>query len=187
MEIDELNDSSEFEDIDVYDVNDPQFCSQDVGEIYEYLRKKELKDKVNPNYMQNQLELNERNRTLLVDWIVDVSGKFKILNETLFLCINILDRFLQNKIIPRAKFQLVGITALFIACKFEEIFIPEIKDFTFISGKAYTDDEILKMEKTMLVDLDFNLGTPTALHFLRRYSKAAKKNQIQKYTLYQNT
>lgn len=75
--------------------------------------------------------------------------------------------------IVRQELQLVGLTAMFIASKFEEMFAPEIHDFVFMSDKAYTKDDILEMEYRILKALDFNLGRPLPLHFLRRYTKVA--------------
>lgn len=102
--------------------------------------------------------------------------KFKLLTETMFLAVNVIDRFLAQKPVARQRLQLVGITAMLMAAKYEEIFPPEVRDFVHISDNAYPREEILKMERLMLTTLDFNLSTPTPLHFLRRFSKAARSD-----------
>ncbi len=67
----------------------------------------------------------------------------------------------------------VGVTAMLVASKYEEIWAPEVKDFVYISDKAYSRDQILQMEKIMLNTLAFNLTVPTPLDFLSRFAKAA--------------
>jgi cyclin B len=63
--------------------------------------------------------------------------------ETLFLTMNLIDRFLERSDVLRTKLQLVGVTAMLIACKYEEIYAPEVRDFVYITDKAYTREEIL--------------------------------------------
>jgi len=87
-----------------------------------------------------------------------------------------MDRFLAKVSVAKDKVQLVGLTAFFIACKYEEIYPPDIADFINVCD-AYTKNDILKMEKTILKTLDFNLSYPLPLHFLRRFSKAAYADQ----------
>jgi hypothetical protein len=60
---------------------------------------------------------------------------------------------------------------MLIASKYEEIWAPELRDFIYISDKAYTREQILQMEKTMLNTLSFNLTVPTAYNFLGRLLK----------------
>lgn len=72
----------------------------------------------------------------------------------------------------RNKLQLVGVAAMLVAAKYEEIYAPEVKDFVYITDRAYTEKEILKMEIKILSVLQFDLGRPLPLHFLRRASKA---------------
>jgi len=123
--------------------------------------------------MSKQIDVNEKMRAILVDWLLDVHLKFRLLPETLYLTINIIDRFLGIKCISREKLQLVGVTAMFIASKYEEIYPPECNDFVYISANAYNRDEVLQMEQCILNTLSFHLTAPTSLYFLRRYSKAA--------------
>jgi len=172
--------SLSWEDIDVHDMDDPQAVTEYVNEIYEHMMAKE-KDSVDPNYMNNQSEINEKMRAILVDWLVEVHRMFKLLPETLFLSIGIIDRYLSlTASIARDKLQLVGVTAMLIASKYEEIYAPECNDFVYISDGAYTKQQILKMEQLVLNALNFNLTHPSPLHFLRRYSKAAMSD----YTLH---
>lgn len=80
------------------------------------------------DYMESQPEINESMRAILVDWLVDVHKKFDLSLETLYLTINIIDRFLAIKKVPRVELQLVGISAMLMASKYEEIWPPEVCD-----------------------------------------------------------
>eukprot|EP00276_Gloeochaete_wittrockiana_P007398 CAMPEP_0184667264 /NCGR_PEP_ID=MMETSP0308-20130426/66306_1 /TAXON_ID=38269 /ORGANISM="Gloeochaete witrockiana, Strain SAG 46.84" /LENGTH=398 /DNA_ID=CAMNT_0027112353 /DNA_START=215 /DNA_END=1411 /DNA_ORIENTATION=- len=157
--------------IDAGDRNDAQCVSEYINDIFQYLKQLETSDAAPANYMASQTDINERMRAILVDWLVEVHLKFKLLPETLFLTINLIDRFLAIRPVTRQKLQLVGVTASLIASKFEEIYPPEVRDFVYICDKAYSREEILEMESTMLSTLGFNLSLPTARMFLPRMLK----------------
>ena len=72
--------------------------------------------------------------------------KFKLSEETLFIAVNIIDRYLEKVQISRTRLQLVGITALFIACKYEEVYsVPHLNDLVYVCDKAYTKVNILNI------------------------------------------
>ena len=123
--------------------------------------------------MSKQTDINEKMRAILVDWIIEVHLKFKLLPETLFLTVSLIDRYLEQVQIMRTKLQLVGVTAMLIASKYEEIYAPEVRDFVFITDNAYTREEIFAMEHSMLSTLEFSITTPSAYRFLERFSKVA--------------
>lgn len=127
-------------------------------------------------YMEKQVEIQERMRTILIDWLVEVHMKFTLLPETLYLAVNLIDRFLEKVSVRKNQLQLVGMTCLFIASKYEEIYPPECNDFVYISANAYTREEIFEMEQKILNTLNFSLTAPTSLYFLRRFSKAARSD-----------
>lgn len=126
--------------------------------------------------MAHQVELSPRHRTLVVDWMAEVCVKFKLTSETLFMAVQLLDRYLALKTVPRDTIQLVGIATMMIGAKYEEIHTPHISDWVWISADTYSVEDALKMEKVVLLALEFNLTVPNALHFLRRYSKAARSD-----------
>ena len=76
--------------------------------------------------MDSQPDINEKMRAILVDWLIEVHSRFELVPEALYLTINLVDRFLSIKAIPRRELQLVGIGAMLIACKYEEIWAPEV-------------------------------------------------------------
>lgn len=78
------------------------------------------------DYMDSQPEINERMRAILIDWLIQVHYKFELSLETLYLTINIIDRFLASKTILRRELQLVGMGAMLIASKYEEIWAPQV-------------------------------------------------------------
>ena len=82
-------------------------------------------------------------RTVLVDWLIEVHLKFTLLPETLYLTVNLIDRYLALESVSRKRLQLVGVTAMLIASKYEEIYPPEIKDFVFVTDQAYNRDDVL--------------------------------------------
>ncbi|NXL91687.1 CCNB2 protein, partial [Alectura lathami] len=166
------------EDIDAEDTGNPQLCSDYVKDIYLYLRQLELQQSVRPHYL-NGKTINGRMRAILVDWLVQVHSRFQLLQETLYMCVAVMDRFLQNYPVPRKRLQLVGVTALLLASKYEETYTPDLADFVYITDNAYTGAEVREMEMVILKELNFDLGRPLPLHFLRRASKAGEANAEQ--------
>ena len=120
-----------------------------------------------------QKDINEKMRAILMDWLIDVHLKFKLLPETLFMTVNIIDRYMSICEISRQKLQLVGVSSMLIACKYEEIYPPEIKEFEYVTDKAYAKEEIIDMEGKILSILNFNLVTASPYRFLERYGKLA--------------
>mmetsp|Transcript_10678 Transcript_10678/g.19499 ORF Transcript_10678/g.19499 Transcript_10678/m.19499 type:complete len:385 (-) Transcript_10678:328-1482(-) len=160
-------------DIDSMDKYNPLMASEYVHDIYSYYKRVEPKFRVPEDYMRRQIDINEKMRAILVDWLVEVHLKFKLMPETLFLTVNLIDRFLNEKQVTRKNLQLVGVTAMLIASKYEEIWAPEVQDYVFISDRAYSKEQILGMEKLMLNTLKFQLTLPTTYNFLARNLKAA--------------
>nr|XP_020441254.1 G2/mitotic-specific cyclin-B2 isoform X2 [Monopterus albus] len=169
------------QDVDEQDADLPQLCSEYVKDIYNYLLDLEVQQAIRPNYMEGY-EISERMRALLIDWLVQVHARFQLLPETLYLTVAILDRFLQVQPVSRRKLQLVGVTAMLVACKYEEMYAPEVGDFAYITDNAFSKSEIMKMEQLVLKSLNFQLGRPLPLHFLRRASKVANCD-VERHTL----
>jgi len=146
-----------------------QYPVEYVKDIVDHFRRAELKNRPSATYMNIiQSDVNDKMRTILIDWLVDVHLKFKLQSETLFLAVEIVDRFLDKRLVSRHKLQLVGVVAMLLAAKYEEIFPPEVKDFIYIAANTYTRDDILRMERLMFQTLDFNLTIPTLQVFLKR-------------------
>jgi G2/mitotic-specific cyclin-B, other len=153
------------------DVADSKRVADYCNEIIRHHMEKEITKCPKGTSMAAQTDINEKFRGILVDWLVEVHLKFKLSPETLYLTVSIMDRFLEKKIISRTTLQLVGIASLLLASKYEEIYAPAVRDLVFVSARAYTREEILRMETTMLNALKFQLTVPTAFIFLQRLLK----------------
>jgi len=130
----------------------------------------------NEHYMQEQHHINWAMRSTLVDWIISVHMHFRFLPETLFLAVNVLDRFLSKRLANMDKLQLVGAASLLIAAKAEEMYTPSVDQIVAISDRAFTDGELLKAEKYILKTIEWNMSFPNPINFLRRVSKADEYN-----------
>jgi G2/mitotic-specific cyclin-B, other len=147
---------------------EPAHCSEMIADITEMFLSREKQLVRGATYLGQQTEINEKMRMILVDWLVDVHIKFRHLPETFFLAIDIIDRYLAVSKSTRSTLQLVGITAMLLAGKYEEIYARDIKDCIHISANTYTRDDILKMERGICAALQFRLTVPTPFPFLAR-------------------
>ncbi|MEE6461652.1 hypothetical protein FKM82_001358 [Ascaphus truei] len=138
-------------------------------DIHTYLREMEVKCKPKVNYMKKQPDITNSMRAILVDWLVEVGEEYKLQNETLYLAVNYIDRFLSSMSVLRGKLQLVGTAAMLLASKFEEIYPPEVAEFVYITDDTYTKKQVLKMEHLVLKVLSFDLAAPTIQQYLTQY------------------
>jgi len=120
---------------------------------------------VRPDYMEDQVDINSKMRAILVDWLVKVHFWSKFRQETLFLTVALLDRYVSQHRVARRAFQLTGVTAMLIAAKFEEVNVPRVSDIVYVCDQVYTPKQVLAAERSMLVALDFRAHSPTAAHF----------------------
>jgi len=149
---------------------DPLQCREYVSELFQNLFDVESRHlaEIQP-YIREQADITSNMRKILVDWIMEVHMKFKLVPDTLFLCVQLIDRFLGREQVNRRHLQLVGITALLLAAKHEEIYPPQVRDLVYITDRAYDRQQVLDTEQTMLVALEWRISLPTANPFLHRF------------------
>jgi cyclin B len=157
--------------------SNPQEVEEYFDDIYSELKSTEEEFIVESNYMSKQNDINHRMRAILIDWLIDVHLKYKLNPETMYITVNLIDRYLEKKIIKRTRLQLVGVTAIFIACKYEEIYPPELKDFVYITDKAYVKQDVIEMEVDMLKTLEYKITFPTQWRFLEIYKVKFKMDE----------
>jgi cyclin B len=121
-----------------------------------------------------QTDIKDSMRCILIDWIISLQNKFFRKSNTLFLTINLIDRYLSKRSIHRTKFQLLGVASLFIAFKYEEIHMKNINDFVDLTARAFDKTEILNMEKIIIDLVDFDLDLPLSNDFFDLLSTVYK-------------
>ncbi|XP_043529963.1 cyclin-A2-like [Chiloscyllium plagiosum] len=154
-------------------------------DIHKYLREMELKCRPKAGYMKKQPDITSSMRAILVDWLVEVGEEYKLQNETLYLAVNYIDRFLSSMSVLRGKLQLVGTAAMLLASKFEEIYPPEVAEFVYITDDTYTKKQVLRMEHLILKVLAFDLAAPTINQFLNQYIGREKaSSKVESLSMY---
>ncbi|ETO23753.1 CYC2-like cyclin [Reticulomyxa filosa] len=148
------------------------------------------------DYMCWQKDINSNMRSILLDWIIDVHQRFDLLPATLYLCVNLLDRYLRTTQVGRAKLQLTGCACLWLASKYHEIYAPDMRDLVMIrllfsslvlnfklTKKNYVianvffffffEQELIEQESKIVNELKFHLTVPTPLAFADRFLKVS--------------
>ena len=193
-EVDEVRQRFDAED-EEYDAT---MCSEYADDIFQYMTDLEVRsisvsfvvvltlyqDAImpTPNYMDAQNEITWGMRQTLVDWLLQVHLRYHMLPETLWIAVNIVDRFLSHRTVSLVKLQLVGVTAMFIASKYEEILAPSAEEFVFMTENGYTKEEVLKGERIVLQTLEFNIS-----HYCSPYSWMRKISHADDYDIQTRT
>ncbi|TKY58182.1 Cyclin-A2-2 protein [Spatholobus suberectus] len=169
-------------DIDSVELKDPQVWSSYAPDIYNNICVREFERRPLTNYMDElQQDITPSMRGILIDWLVEVSEEYKLAPDILYLTVNLIDRFLSQSLIQKQRLQLLGVTCMLIASKYEEMCAPQVEEFCFITDNTYTKAEVLKMESEVLSLLHFQLSVPTAKTFLRRFILAAQSSHKVSY------
>ncbi|RDX89048.1 putative cyclin-A3-1, partial [Mucuna pruriens] len=149
-----------------------------VSDIDEYLRAMETKRRPMVDYTEKvQKVVTPNMRAILVDWLVDVAEEYKLLSETLHLSVSYIDGFLSVNHVTKSRLQLLGVSCMLVASKYEEINPPSVDQFCNITDNTYGKAEVVKMEADILKSLNFEMGNPTVNTFLRRFADVASENQ----------
>lgn len=121
-------------------------------------------------FLRNHPKVLPGMRSILIDWLIEVSDAYTLHRQTLYLAQNYFDRFMltQNNI-DKSLLQLIGITSLFIASKMEEACPPKLSQMAYVTAGTYYEHEILQMELLILKALRWNLCPETAVSWLQLY------------------
>jgi len=154
--------------------DDINACAEYAAHIFKYLKEREVEFIV-PYYIHNQREITKAMRCVVVDWMVEVQESFELNHETLYLAVKMMDMFLSRRQASKDVLQLVGVTCILIASKFDDRLAPTIDDLLYVCDDAYDKPQMITMEMAILRALDFNLGAPLSYTFLRRYARCSKQ------------
>ncbi|TQE01281.1 hypothetical protein C1H46_013097 [Malus baccata] len=138
------------------EVHEPEIVSSSVdpsksefsSSIYQHLHslecmvQMEANKRPSPSYMGRvQNDISPKMRGILVDWLVEVAEEYKLVTDTLYLTVSYLDRYLSSYAVSRSKLQLLGVSCMIIASKYEEICPPHVEDFCYITDNTYIVEE----------------------------------------------
>ncbi|NWX52881.1 CCNO protein, partial [Steatornis caripensis] len=144
---------------------------REYGESW-YHSRKGLESRFQPREpLARQPQVTAEARCKLVSWLIPVHRHFGFSLEALCLAVNILDRFLATTPVAADCFQLLGVTALLIACKQVEVRPPSVKELLALCCGAFTRQQLRNLERLVLHRLSFELAAPTISFFLEHFSQ----------------
>lgn len=149
-------------------------------EVHAYLWQMERISSIPSSYL-DQDAITGNMRAVLVDWLTQVQHHLKLSEETLFRAVIILDTVLWQRSVEPDMLQLVGITAMLLASKLEEYYPVELSKLIHLTENSYRLRQVLEMEKTILVVLDFKFITPSPQAFLSRFTRAALRSGEEEF------
>ncbi|KAL9330910.1 hypothetical protein ACSQ67_000520 [Phaseolus vulgaris] len=164
-------------DIDSVELKDPQVWSSYAPDIYNNIFVREFEKRLTDYMGELQKDITPSMRAILIDWLVEVSEEYKLVPDTLYLTVNLIDRFLSQSLIQKQGLQLLGVTCMLIASPMntEALYNEVSHGLNFILMFLYDNvDKVLRMESEVLNLLHFQLSVPTAKTFLRRFILAAQ-------------
>ncbi|XP_065310698.1 uncharacterized protein [Dermacentor albipictus] len=161
-------------DFEEGDFEDPTMGVPYAQEIFDYLAYLEERWPIKTGFLQVQPTVTPEMRSTLINWLMQVHWHYRLYHEILFLAVSLIDRVLQEKRVSRRKLQLLGVSAIFLASKLEMTWPPAVDDLIATTGNAYEREEVLSMERQILCTLDWSLGRPSPLQFLRRSCQKAQ-------------
>ncbi|ODQ66925.1 hypothetical protein NADFUDRAFT_81576 [Nadsonia fulvescens var. elongata DSM 6958] len=137
-------------------------------DILAHYKKQELTTLPDSSLIDLQSELDWSMRPCLLNFLVEAHLSFRLKAHTLFLAINIADRYCSRRIVYKKHYQLVGCTALWIAAKYEEkkSRVPTVSDLKHICGNNYEEYIFSQMENYILSTLEWKIGHPSMDSFL---------------------
>jgi len=136
------------------------------------MRKEEVENMVPVNYLRDvQTEIKDTSRAFLLEWIVDVHRKFRLQPESLYVTAHLIDQYLSRVQVMKNQLHLLGVGALLISTKYEEIYPPDLRDLLAVSENKFSREQVLTMEQSILHALNFKVTSPSAYRFLERFRR----------------
>lgn len=113
-------------------------------------------------HMDAQPEITWEMRPILLDFIIQAHLQFNLKPETLFLTINLTDRYLSKRVVYKKHYQLLGMCSLWVAAKYEDVKdnVPTCSDLWYMC-QCYDEIDFKHMERHVLQTLGYDLGFPT--------------------------
>ena len=158
----------------------PGTVDEYASSIYKNLRDREHRYHVTEDVFAEQRSVQPQMRAVLVDWLVEVHQRFELEPQTLYLTVNYVDRYLAQVPVVIQRFQLVGVTALLIASKFEEIYPCDMDDLLYICERSYSKADLVECERDLLNAFAFNLAVPTVNSFLGYFLEHCEEDELTK-------
>ena len=118
------------------------------------------------DWTQVQYDITPGMRLTLLEWLVTVTRTLEFSLETWCLAVNYVDRFLCAQLVGRDTLQLLGLTALWLAAKQEELIPPGLDQLVTLAAETYTGLNIRHMEIVLLAKLELRLAAPTPAYHL---------------------
>jgi hypothetical protein len=119
-----------------------------------------------PKAFTRQKDVSEQMRAILIDWLMELSTKFFLRRETVYLAISHIDRLLSQSRVNREDLQILSITCLHIASKSEEVAIPKLSHLLKTANIGKSPEIVLKLESRVLRSLHWQMYPITSLNFL---------------------
>ncbi|XP_053699735.1 G1/S-specific cyclin-E2 [Synchiropus splendidus] len=155
----------------------PQLSWASSDDLWIKMLNKELKYVHDQSYLKQHPKLQPNMRAILLDWLLEVSEVYCLHRQTAYLAQDFFDRFMMTQHdVSKDLLQLIGITALFIAAKIEEIYPPKIFEFSYVTDGACDVWDIQQMELHIMKALNWNLSPETPISWLKLYSQLEVQN-----------